>query len=184
MQSILAVLMGLFCVSGVTAQDKCKLDVRSQVGDKVTQTEKFFLEGSFTITMGEIKQEMEMFETKNEVSIDHVLSVDEDGWRSKVRRTVKTKGKREKNPGEPEEKETVSPLQGKTFVVIQDGEDSRRTQRVGPFGNGSSAAHLCKVSSERGCLCWSELGDSRKRIVRGLGEGSGGGWHENVLRIC
>ncbi|MDP6959572.1 MAG: hypothetical protein QF645_12270 [Planctomycetota bacterium] len=125
MKSILAILMGLFCVSGVSAQDKCKLDVRSRVGDKVTHKEKFSMEGAITVTMGEIKQEMEMLETKNQVSIDHVLSIDEDGWRNKVRRTVKTKVEKSKNPGEPEEKETVSPLEGKTFVLIQEGDDSR-----------------------------------------------------------
>ena len=125
MKSILATLMGLFCISGVTAQDKCKLDVRSQVGDKVTHTEKFSMKGDLTVTMGEMKQEMEMLESKHQVNMDQVLAVDEDGWRSKVRRTVKTKVEKSKNPGEPKEKETVSPLEGKTFVLIQDGDDSR-----------------------------------------------------------
>ncbi len=122
MKTSLAVLFGLLLVSEGLAQEKVSVVVRSKKGDRISTTEKSSSTGTLNMVMGDQKNQMNFSEKGIEESVDEVLEVNEDGWRTRARRTVKKDREKKREPGNPEPEEKISHLEGKTFILSQDGE--------------------------------------------------------------
>jgi hypothetical protein len=125
MKNGITLLAVLFLLPEASAQEKSRLEVRSRVGDRVTVSEKSSTIGTLEMAMGEETTRMELSEKTIEVTVDEVLAVDEHGWNSRVRRTVRTKRETDMAPVGGEAEEEISPLEGKTFVIVQEGDETR-----------------------------------------------------------
>ncbi len=125
MKNGITLLAVLFLLPEASAQEKSRLEVRSRVGDRVTVSEKSSTIGKVEMVMGEETTRMELSEKSIEVTVEEVLAVDEHGWNSRVRRTVRTKRETDMAPVGRGGEEEISPLEGKTFVIVQEGDETR-----------------------------------------------------------